>query len=186
VDTAGIRAADDEVERLGVERSRRAVERADLALLLVDTSEPLQDYDREVASLVAAKPAVVVANKSDLPSRVDAEALAGLLPGRRIVRTVAATGAGVPELEAAIVDEVLAGRARASAEPLVSNPRHKDALGRAREHLLVALRGQKEGLPADFVTIDLTAAATALGEITGESVSEDLLETIFSQFCIGK
>lgn len=186
VDTAGIREADDLVERLGVERSRRAVERADLVLLLVDTSEPLQDYDREVAALVAAKPAVVVANKSDLPSQVEEEALASLLPGRPIVRTVANTGDGVHELEAAIVGEALSGRARASAESLVSNPRHKNALWRAREHLLAALSGRKDGLPADFVTIDLTAAVSALGEITGESVSEDLLETIFSRFCIGK
>ncbi len=186
VDTAGIRESADLVEQLGVERSRRAIARADLVLFVVDVSEPLTASDREIAALVADRPAVLVANKSDLPPQTDEAALAGLLPGRPVVRTVASSGEGVAALEAAVAGLVLAGRAAASVEPLVSNPRHKEALWRAREHLLAARESWLGGLPADFATIDLRAAAAALGEITGESVTEDLLETIFSHFCIGK
>ncbi|MHB1416917.1 MAG: tRNA uridine-5-carboxymethylaminomethyl(34) synthesis GTPase MnmE, partial [Chloroflexota bacterium] len=92
----------------------------------------------------------------------------------------------IDEVEEAVLTTALAGRTGASDTPLVSNPRHKEALWRAREQLVAARASLAAGLPADFLTIDLTAAVAALGEITGESVTEDLLETIFSQFCIGK
>ena len=186
VDTAGIRASDDLVERLGVERSRQAIAQADLVLFMLDASEPLQDHDRDIAALLADKPAIVVLNKADLPARLEEEAVAALLPGCPRLRTVASSGEGVAALEEAVVAAVFAGRASVSAEPLVSNPRHKEALWRAREQLAAARGSWEAGMPADFVTIDLTAAVSALGEITGESVGEDLLDTIFSQFCLGK
>lgn len=186
VDTAGIRATDDPVERLGVERSRQALARADFALFVVDGSEPLQDSDLEIATLLSDKPSIIAVNKSDLPCRVGVQEVAGLSPGSAVVAIAAGTGNGVEKLEQALVSAVLAGKSGASAEPVVSNPRHKEALWRARERLLAAQASRREGMPADFVTIDLSAAVAALGEITGESVTEDLLETIFSQFCIGK
>ncbi|MDA8217573.1 MAG: tRNA uridine-5-carboxymethylaminomethyl(34) synthesis GTPase MnmE [Dehalococcoidales bacterium] len=186
VDTAGIRETNELVERLGVERSRQAIARADLALFVVDASEPLQDYDREIAGLLAAKPAVVVLNKVDLGQAVDIPAVAALLPERAVVSAAATSGLGIEEVEEAVLSTALAGRAGASDTPLVSNPRHKEALWRAREQLVDARESLAAGLPADFLTIDLTAAVAALGEITGESVTADLLETIFGQFCIGK
>lgn len=186
VDTAGIRATEEEVERLGVERSKAAVARADLVLFVADASMPLTDLDREIAALVAGKPVVVALNKTDLPACLTEADLAPLLPEGPVVRTAANSGAGLRELEEALLSAVLSGRASASAEPLVSNPRHKEALWRAREHLDAARTGHLAGLPADFVTIDLRAAVAALGEITGESVTEDLLDSIFSQFCLGK
>jgi tRNA modification GTPase len=186
VDTAGIRATDDLVEQLGVERSRQAVARADLVLFLVDASEPLHAHDREIADLLSGRPTVLVLNKSDLPPAVNRDAVASLSPGSTVVLTAAHTGDGVEALEEAVAALVLSGRASASSEPLVSNPRHKEALWRAREHLVASLETWRRSMPADFVTIDLAAAVGALGEITGESVTEDLLETIFSQFCIGK
>jgi tRNA modification GTPase len=171
---------------LGVERSRQAVARADLVLFLLDAGEPLHAQDHEIADLLSGRPAVVVLNKSDLPPAVSPDAAAALLPGSSVVPTAAHTGAGVETLEEAVAALVLSGRANAGAEPLVSNPRHKEALWRAREHLVASLETWRQSMPADFVTIDLAAAVGALGEITGESVTEDLLETIFSQFCIGK
>ena len=186
VDTAGIRETDELVERLGVERSRQAIARADLALFLVDASEPLQDYDREIAALLVDKPAILVLNKTDLPATVDQAAVAALLPGRPLVQVAAALGRGIADLERAIVAAVFIGGAAASVEPLVSNPRHKQALWQAREHLAAARESCASGLPADFATIDLTAAVNALGEITGETATEDLLDAIFSQFCLGK
>lgn len=183
VDTAGITTSEDPVERLGIARSRAALQGADLALMVVDTSEPLRSEDHEIAALIGDKPAILVANKSDLPRRAELE---GFLPGVRRVTVSALTGEGLPALEEAIAELILAGQVYVSDVPLVSNPRHQEILRRALEHVRGARTSYTEGLPADFVSIDVRAAVEALGEITGESVTEDLLETIFQRFCIGK
>ena len=181
VDTAGIIHSKDMVEALGVERSRHAIETADFVLLVVDTSEPLAHYDKEIASLLAEKTALVVANKCDLSCRADL----GDLPWLAI-STSALTGEGLPELENQMVSVVLGGKVIPSDAALVANPRHKAALEQAESHLAQAQQAIESAVPDDFVTIDLTAAANALGLITGETVTEELLDTIFSQFCIGK
>ncbi|MFZ5917707.1 MAG: tRNA uridine-5-carboxymethylaminomethyl(34) synthesis GTPase MnmE [Chloroflexota bacterium] len=184
VDTAGIRAAsDDPVERLGIARSRAALTGADLALLVVDGSEPLTAADRDIAALVGDKTALVVLNKSDLPAATDAR---HLLPHRPHLRLSALTGEGLDALEEAIVETVFAGQAIASDAVLVSSPRHKEALHRALDGVAAARETLARGLPADFVSIDVTAAVDALGEITGETAHEDMLAAIFSRFCIGK
>jgi tRNA modification GTPase len=186
VDTAGIRlSTQDEVERLGVERSRAALQRADLALHVVDGSQPLESLDREIAGLVGEKPAVLVVNKCDLPA-VAEEETTGLLPGAPHLRISALTGQGIAEMEQAVLELVLGGRVSASDTPLVSNARHKDALTRALEHVQAAGQAQQDGLSADLLAIDVREAVDALGEITGETAGEDLLEAIFSRFCIGK
>lgn len=186
VDTAGITHTHDEVERLGVERSRRAIERANLVIMVVDGSEPLQDRDREIAALVGGRPTIVVVNKSDLPSASEDSEVETLLPGAPLVNTSTKTLAGLDDLEKTIVALALGGRVVTSDALLVSNPRHQDALRRAERHVEAALEGQQDGRSADLVCIDLTSAVNALGEITGETVGEELLETIFSSFCIGK
>lgn len=184
VDTAGIRAAsDDLVEQLGIERSRAALAAADLALLVVDGSEPLAPADHDIAALMGGKTALVVVNKSDLPTVTDAR---HLLPQCPHLPVSALTGQGLEALEEAIVETVFAGQVIASDAVLVSSPRHKEAIHRALDHVVAAQFTLAEGLPADFVSIDVTAAVNALGEITGETAHEDMLETIFSRFCIGK
>jgi len=184
VDTAGIVAeTEDVIEQLGIERSRSALAQADLALLVVDGSEPLTEADRQIAGLAAGKTAILVVNKIDLPRAVgDFD----ILTEATQVEISALTGEGLEELEGAIVEVVFSGQVLASDEPLVSSPRHKDILKRALDHLASAREAQAGGMPADFVAIDLTSAVNALGEITGETVTEDLLETIFSEFCVGK
>jgi tRNA modification GTPase len=184
VDTAGITAeTEDIIERLGVERSRAALAQADLALLVVDGSEPLADADCDIAALLRDKPSLLAVNKCDLPAVVDVD---GFLPELTRVHISALTGEGLDRLESAIVEAVFSGQVLASDALLVSNPRHKDALQRACDHVIAARQTHAQGLPADFVAIDLTAAVNALGEITGETLHEDLLEAIFSNFCIGK
>jgi len=184
VDTAGITAdAEDVIERLGIERSRAALAQADLALMVVDGSEPLTSADHDIAALLENKPGLLVINKCDLPVVIDVD---GFLPNLPRVRISALTGEGLDTLESAIVETVFSGQVLASDALLVSNPRHKDILQRAHDHVLAARQTHAQGLPADFVAIDLTAAVNALGEITGETLHEDLLETIFSNFCIGK
>ena len=182
VDTAGIANSDDLIERLGIERSRQALEQADLVLMVVDGSQPCGAEDEEIAALVGDKPALLVVNKIDLPQRGEIN----LLPQQRRARISALTGEGLPELEQALVEMIFGGEVTSSSLPLVSNARHEDALRRALRHLRDALRTQEEGLPADFVAIDLRAALDALGEITGETAGEDLLEAIFGSFCVGK
>jgi tRNA modification GTPase len=200
VDTAGIAETDDPVERLGVARSRAALAAADLALLILDASAPPTVADAEIAALAEGKPMIVVLNKSDLLS-VGANRSNGvgekhalsrysptpLLPysPAAIVAVSALTGAGLEDLAHAIAALLLGGAAPAS-ERMVSSPRHRDALGRAAGHVRDALAGHERGVPSDLLAVVLTAAVAAIGEITGDSVNEDLLAAIFSRFCIGK
>lgn len=181
VDTAGIIRSNNVIDEMAVERSRKAIEQADFVLFVVDASEPLTQTDSELVKLLADKSALVVANKCDLPTHAELDGLPWLQ-----VSTSALTGEGLPELETAMVNSVLGGKVVTSDALLVSNPRHKEALQRAARHLALARASVAENLPDDFITIDLTAALNAMGEITGETVTEDLLETIFSKFCIGK
>jgi tRNA modification GTPase len=184
VDTAGIRAdTRDVAEDMGVARSRAAVAQADLALLVVDANRPVDEGDREIAALIGNKPAITVLNKTDLPVRVDA---GGLLPDAPTVEISALTGAGIGALEGAIEEVVFGGRVVTGEPALVSSARHRDVLRRAQEGVQAAITTQEEGLPLDLTGIGLREAVHALGEITGESVSETLLETIFGRFCIGK
>ena len=182
VDTAGIASSDDLIERLGIERSRQALQRADLVLMVLDGSRACTAEDKRIATLVGDKTALVVVNKVDLPQAEEC----ALLPDRRRVRVSALTGHGLPELEESLVELILGGEVMSSGVPVVSNSRHEDALNRALEHLRDARHTHESHMPADFVAIDLRAAIDVLGEITGETASEDLLETIFSNFCIGK
>ncbi|MHB0869631.1 MAG: tRNA uridine-5-carboxymethylaminomethyl(34) synthesis GTPase MnmE [Chloroflexota bacterium] len=186
VDTAGITESRDLVERLGVERSRRAIEEADLCLMVVDRSAQLQPEDRDIAASIGGKVTVVVANKADLPPAVAPEELRSLVPDASLVETSTVAGDGLERLEEAVLKVVFSGRAVQSDELLVSNPRHKGSLVRVETHLTDAMASLQAGLPADCTASDLRLAVDALGEITGETATEELLETIFSHFCVGK
>ncbi len=191
VDTAGIQAKpQDPIEQLGIERSRNALAQADLALFVVDASQPFSEADRAIAALIGKRPAIVALNKIDL---LEPEARARILQTPTspfdsfpAVPISALTGEGLESLEEAILEAVFSGRVTASETPMVTSPRHKEALSRALDHVRAAQAAYQEGVVADLVAIDLTAAIHALGEITGQTASEDLLETIFSHFCVGK
>lgn len=181
VDTAGIIHSQDIIESLGVGRSQKAIEQADLVLAVIDMSQPITKADKEILDLIGNKAALIVANKCDLPHQAKPDEL-----GREVVFISALSGEGIAQLEERMVRMALGGKVFLSDAPIVNNPRHKDALERAERSLIQALSDIDSGMPDDFVTIDLTATLNALGEITGETVQEDLLETIFSNFCIGK
>ena len=184
IDTAGIIDSDDVVESMAVERSRKAIEQADFVLLVLDASEPLTPADKEVIGLLPDKTVLVVANKCDLRYNLPPQALGELLWPYVLISAL--TGLGLAELEKGMVSLALGGHVVRSDAILVTNPRHKEALRKAQEHLNQARQAIEKSVPDDFITIDLTAAINALGEITGETVSEELLDTIFSRFCIGK
>jgi tRNA modification GTPase len=186
IDTAGITETSDPVERIGVERSRRALASADVVLLVLDQAAPLSAEDLAIGALTHGRPTILVCNKADLPALLDPAPLIAVHSTLRAqAATSAATGQGLTEL-GAIVAHTLLGDASLAGETLVTNPRHRDALSRSLEHLGSAVAALEHGVPVDLVAVDLTAAVQALGEVTGETVGEDLLATIFSRFCIGK
>ncbi len=185
VDTAGMaEGTEDPIERLGIERSRSALAEADLALLVVDASQPLTGADQAIAALVQKRAAIVVANKVDLLETMSP--LESPIPGAPMVPVSALTGQGLETLEEAIVETTLSGQVAVSEAPVVTSPRHKEALTRAQDHVNAAYDAHRDGQLPDLVAIDVRAAVNALGEITGQTASEDLVETIFGTFCIGK
>ena len=190
VDTAGIQArAQDPIEQLGIERSRIALAQADLALFVVDASQPFTEADRSIAALIGKRPAIVALNKIDLlepDARAKLQSSMTPFDSFPAVSISALTGEGLESLEEAILEIVFSGQVIASEPPMVTSPRHKEALSRALDHLRAAQAGYQAGALADLVAIDLRAAINALGEITGQTASEDLVETIFSHFCVGK
>jgi len=187
IDTAGIHESDDPIERLGVERSRAALAGADLALLVLDAQAAVSDGDLLIAALTRDKPTILVWNKCDAerqpppaPPALDHQRLLAALP------VSARTGRGLDELSEAVATALLGSAPAGGEARLVSSPRHRDALRRAAEHLGAATVAWDNGVPADLLAGDLTAALNALGEITGETVGDDLLDVIFARFCIGK
>lgn len=177
LDTAGIRATDDPVERLGIERSRQALAAADAVLLLVDLSEGWTAADSELrAQLPAAVPSLVVGNKADRA--------AGDTPAQVEVVISALAGHGLEELAAALLARC--GHSLAPGLEVALNARQRDLAAVAATSLAGSLEAAAAGLPWDFWTIDLRQAARCLGEITGEEVNEAVLDRVFSRFCIGK
>ncbi|MEO8288721.1 MAG: tRNA uridine-5-carboxymethylaminomethyl(34) synthesis GTPase MnmE [Chloroflexota bacterium] len=192
-DTAGLRADDatnDPIERIGMDRTRKALEETDLALLVLDGSKRLSTEDMElIAEMKVLAPAMwlVVVNKSDLPQALNQRTFKEIVGHIEVVEASAIEEGGTNKLEEKLAELVLSGRAiPARGEVTVTSVRHRDALLRARDHVVGALESAGEGTPAAFVAVDLHSALNALGEITGETVGEDLLDEIFRNFCIGK
>ena len=195
IDTAGVREPQDEVESMGVDRARQMMEQADFVLAVLDAERGFTSEDQELLSDLAGKKLIVVLNKTDLLRESDAEELAsqvgtwteGNLATRApVIRTAAPSNEGIAELEDAIAETILGGGIPPSGGAVVSNLRHRRALDEAKASLEQALRTAESDMPLDLVSTDLKAGADALGSITGETVSEDVIDRIFSEFCIGK
>ena len=184
-DTAGQREARDEVEAAGVQRSRVAMEGADLVLLVLDGAEPLRHEDHALLEQVAADRTLLVVNKADLPPGLGEGALAGW-QGRPPVMTAAPLGTGIEDLRAAISAVIWGGAAAQGESVLVTNVRHCDALGRTREATRRACEASQQGLTQEYLSVDIREALDALGEIIGETLTEDIVNRIFETFCIGK
>ena len=184
LDTAGIRSTTDLVERLGVERARDLWQSADLIIHVLDASIPLSDEDRDIFEKTATKKRVIVVNKIDLPRSWELNTLP-LEPSTRIVEMSLLEGSLDPLLET-IVQLVHGGLRFQAEEALVTRSRHKQALQDALEDIAQAQETLDQGLPVDLIAIGLQGALEHLGEITGETVRDSVLERIFAQFCIGK
>lgn len=181
IDTAGIRQTEDRIEAMGVERSKLAVENADLVIFVCDGSQPLTDEDRQVIDVcLDAEHAIALINKQDLGRAV----MPSDLPFMTVIPVCTKTGEGLEQL-ANVVDDMFAGSAPCDGSVL-TNPRQFDAIRRAYEALLSALQGLKLGLTPDAVLTDVEVAMEAMGEVTGATVREDITARIFERFCVGK
>ncbi|WP_414518533.1 tRNA uridine-5-carboxymethylaminomethyl(34) synthesis GTPase MnmE [Nostoc sp. PCC 9305] len=187
LDTAGIRETTDQVEKIGVERSRRAANAADLVLLTIDASAGWTEGDEEIYEKVQHRPLILVINKIDLLEESKRTTLQSQIPNSKSkIFTAAAQNQGIDALETAILEIVQSGKVQAADMDLAINQRQAAALTQAKIFLEQVQATITEQLPLDFWTIDLRGAIQALGEITGEEVTESVLERIFSKFCIGK
>lgn len=186
VDTAGLRDSDDRIEQLGIQRTREFLSSAALILFLLDASRPLTNEDIETFASLPPVPVIIVVNKMDLPQLLDSAQWQQLAGAYTVVPISAKERTGFVELERAIERLVLEGAGWNSEMFFVSNARHYESLDQARTSLLSALNALRDGLPLDCATIDLRAALAALGQITGETVSDEIVREIFAKFCLGK
>lgn len=186
IDTAGIRETDDVVEKIGVERSRQMLKEAELVLFILNYNEPLTDDDRELFSLIGEKEAIILVNKTDLPQKIDLEEVKALAAGRKIITASILHEEGIEELEEAIRQLFFAGQVQSKDMTYVSNSRHIALLHQAKKAVEEAVSAIHEEMPIDLIQIDLTRAWELLGEITGDTVHEQLIDQLFSQFCLGK
>ena len=185
IDTAGIRETEDVVEKIGVNRARDMAKEADLILYVVDSSRPLDENDEEIISMLDSRKAIVLYNKTDLESKVDMEALKERV-NRPVISVSAKEETGIRELEKEIKNMFFSGEISFNDEVYITNARHKEALMEAADSLGLVKNSIEMDMPEDFFSIDLMNAYESLGRIIGEAVGEDLVNEIFSKFCMGK
>ena len=190
MDTAGIRKTDDLVESIGVKRALESVMEADLILCVIDASVPLDEADRDILDYIRELPVRVLFlfNKSDLETAVDTDALLKSMPEdkRGNLSISALTHDGIGTLTETIEEMFSMGEISYNDEVTVSSMRHVELMKKAAESMRSVLASMEDGLPEDFFTVDLMDAYTALGQIIGESVDDDLVNEIFASFCMGK
>ena len=197
IDTAGIRDTEDEVEKIGVEKARKYANQADLVIYVVDSSRELDENDEEIIELIRDKKVIVLLNKTDLEPVVTEEQIKDkfreIYEGEEkhddslhVIRTSTKDNTGIDEFEKTIQDMFFAGRIAVNDEIYITNQRHKEALVEAYDSLKMVPKSLEDEMPEDFYSIDLMSAYAALGRIIGEEVGEDLVNEIFSKFCMGK
>lgn len=197
IDTAGIRDTEDEVEKIGVEKARKYANQADLVIYVVDSSRELDENDEEIIELIRDKKVIVLLNKTDLEPVVTEEQIKDkfreIYEGEEkhddslhVIRTSTKDNTGIDEFEKIIQDMFFAGRIAVNDEIYITNQRHKEALVEAYDSLKMVQKSLEDEMPEDFYSIDLMSAYAALGRIIGEEVGEDLVNEIFSKFCMGK
>ncbi|MFW5648090.1 MAG: tRNA uridine-5-carboxymethylaminomethyl(34) synthesis GTPase MnmE [Candidatus Alkaliphilus sp. MAG34] len=186
IDTAGIRETDDVVEKIGVERSKELFNLADLIIVVLDASDNLTKEDLEIMSLIGSKRALIIINKTDLPQKFEVDEVRNIVKDKDIIEISILENIGIEQIEDALVEMVYQGEVKAKDSLLVTNVRHKNALERALKGIKDGIKAIEEQLPLDFIEVDIRDVWQALGEITGDTAEEDLLDRIFENFCIGK
>ena len=197
IDTAGIRNTEDVVEKIGVERAKEYAAEADLIIYVVDSSVKLDENDRDISRLLKDKRGIILLNKSDLDQKVKEEDILSLIYDKQesdeealnnicIISTSTKKGIGIDELENTIQNMFFEGKIDYNNEIIITNSRHKEALQNAYQSLCMVMQSIQDNMPEDFYSIDLMSAYTSLGKIIGEEIEDDLVQEIFSKFCMGK
>ena len=186
IDTAGIRETDDVVERIGVERSRKALNEADFVLLILNQNEELMDEDLRLLEQTKDFKRIILLNKTDLPTKIDMEKVKEFATDSELVTTSMLKKEGIDQFEEKIADYFFQGQMNERDATYLSNTRHIALLEKAEQALQEVANGVDMGMPVDLIQIDFTRAWDLLGEITGDTVQDELLTQLFSQFCLGK
>ena len=184
-DTAGIRQTEDIVEKIGVSKAKEMAADADLILYVVDSSVPLDENDEEIIKILQEKKTIVLYSKTDLESAIDIEDLKSRI-NQPVIPISAKEETGITDLEEKIREMFFSGEIDFNDEVYITNERHRQELLKAQESLSLVENSIESGMPEDFYSIDLTDAYESLGRILGESLGEDLVNEIFSKFCMGK
>lgn len=186
VDTAGIRETEDIVEKIGVVRSRKALSQADLILFVLNNNEALTQEDYTLYEVVKNEDVIVIVNKMDLEQNIDINEVKDMIGDTPLIQTSMLKQEGIDELEIQIRDLFFGGEVQNQDMTYVSNSRHISLLKQARQTIQDAIDAAESGVPMDMVQIDLTRTWEILGEIIGETASDELIDQLFSQFCLGK
>ena len=186
MDTAGFREVQGEVEQIGIRLAEEKMADADLSLIVLDQSRPLMQEDLDILAKADRERSLILVNKIDLEPKTSREELNSVLNGMPVARISALTGEGIDGLHKAIQHHVLASHVEPPSSHLAPNLRHRQAMTDASAYFKDALRNLKQGLPLEVIALDLRSGLEALGEIIGETTSEDIIEKIFSEFCLGK
>lgn len=186
VDTAGIRKAKDEVEKIGISKSREIAKEADLIIAIFDSSKDLTDEDMEILNLIKGKKVIILLNKIDLNSKIDENDSRLLDVSRDIIKVSALNNLGIDKLYEKITDLFNLDQINLDNEVLITNLRQKDLITKAIEHIQVTKNTMSNNMPLDIVAISIKEILEDLGSITGDEVSEDIIDEIFSKFCLGK
>jgi len=185
IDTAGIRSTEDTVEKIGVEKAMKSAEDADLIIYVVDASTNLDENDYLIIDFIKNRKAIILLNKTDLNMVIDQKNIE-TLTGKDIIQISAKENIGIDKLEKWITDMYFQGKIDLNNEIYITNIRHKEAIMESKNSLLMVKQSIEDGMPEDFFSIDMMNAYKVLGEILGEAVDEDLVNTIFCKFCMGK
>lgn len=185
-DTAGIRETDDKIEKIGIEKSKKSFNQADLIIFVMDSSRKISQEDQEIIESIGNRKAIVLMNKIDLGNAWKKEEIKRQLPNAAVIETSMLEKTGVAKIEDEIVNLVYSGSVKQNDSLLITNVRHQDLLVKARQSLSDAESMTVAGEAMDFIEVDLKNAYDFLGEIIGETVSDDIINEVFSRFCLGK
>jgi tRNA modification GTPase len=186
VDTAGIRNTENIIEKIGVDKAKNLLETADLTIAVFDSSKELEEDDYEIINMIKDKKGIALLNKMDLDSKLTMEDLKKLIPEMKIIPTIISQKIGIQDIENNIKDMFYGGKVKIKNDIMVTNIRHKKKLIDAKKNISDAYTGIISKVPLDCLEVDLKNCWTNLGEISGDTVTEDILDKIFSEFCVGK
>lgn len=186
IDTAGIRDTNDKVEKIGVEKTKEYFKKADLILFLLDWSNEITKEDKDIFDLIKNKNSIIIINKTDLPQKIDINKVRSLYESNRVIEISVINDVGIELLKEKIYNNVFNGEVKINNDIIITNMRHKELLLNSKKSLEYAIDTLGQKIPLDLISIDIRNSLEYIGQITGESVQDNIIERIFSKFCIGK